>query len=608
MTAPGLRAAARFCPQAQAPHQPARAGVGGHRPSCACHTRRMLPSAAAVLPVLSKILRRGVRLVLPALLACAAAPSGADAVAVKVLAINDFHGSLQTPPGELHLAEPAMDAGAPTRTRAVRAGGAAQLATLLARLKAQNAQHIVVAAGDLVGASPLLSALFHDEPTIEALSRMGLELSAVGNHEFDRGAAELLRLQHGGCAAEGCRGPRPFAGAGFQYLAASTVDRGSGRTILPAYRIKRFAGVPVAFIGLTLRGTPGMVSRSGIRGLRFLDEARSVNALVPELRRQGVEAIVLLIHQGGVPAQDTLGGTDACAGFSGPIVGIVQRLDRAVDLVVSGHTHRAYTCRVDGRLVTSASSHGRMVTEIDLQLDRRSGKIIDATARNHVVDADLPADAEQRALIDAYERLARPLAQRVVAPLAAPVSRKTDAAGESLLGRLIADAQLEATRAAGAELALMNPGGIRAALVPGADGLLRYEQLFAAQPFGNQLVTMSLSGRQLVELLEQQWRGQPLAAGRVLQVSAGFAYTWDAARPPGQRIVADSLRLHGRRIGAQTNVRVTVNSFMAEGGDRFSVLRQGRERRLGVSDLQALEAHLKTRPAPPLQARITRLH
>jgi len=541
--------------------------------------------------------------------AAAAAAAAADTVRVKVLAINDFHGSLKTPPGRVRVAD-AQDA---ARVREVRAGGAGQLATRLQELKAKNPQHIVVAAGDLVGASPLLSALFHDEPTIEALSRMGLELSAVGNHEFDRGAAELLRLQQGGCAPQGCRGPQPFAGAGFQYLAASTVERSSGRLLLPAYRIKRLAGVPIAFIGLTLKGTPGMVVQSGVRGLVFRDEARTVNALVPQLRRQGVEAIVLLIHQGGVPGdpEEPVSESDTadCPTLRGPIVDIVRRLDRAVDVVISGHTHRAYNCRIDGRLLTSAGSHGRLLTEIDLELDARRGDVVSATARNHVVDADAtPADAQQTALIEAYERLAEPLAQRIVAPLATPLSRRADATGESALGQLIADAQLAATRAVGAQLALMNPGGIRADLVPQQDGLLRYEQLFAVQPFGNRLVTMTLSGRQLRTLLEQQWLRQPLAAGRVLQVSQGFGYAWDAARPPGQRVVEDSLRLNGRPLAADARVRVTVNSFMAEGGDRFSVLREGSDRQTGASDLDALEAYLKTRPALPRMPRLERLH
>jgi 5'-nucleotidase len=236
------------------------------------------------------------------------------------------------------------------------------------QLRAKNPNHIFVAAGDLIGATPLLSALFKDEPTIESLSLMGLEASAVGNHEFDKGAAELLRMQNGGCAADGCKGPAPFKGAQFQYLAASTVDTASGKTLLPAYHVKSFQGIPVAFIGLTLKDTPTIVVPAGVAGLEFRDEAETVNALVPQLRAQGIEAIVLLIHEGGVPTGDY----NECPGISGPIVDIVKKLDKAVDLVISGHTHRAYNCRIDGRLVTSGDKYGTIVTEIDLVLDPKT--------------------------------------------------------------------------------------------------------------------------------------------------------------------------------------------------------------------------------------------
>jgi len=554
---------------------------------------------------------RRVRPLWPALLLALACLTGcampqATAVTVKVLAINDFHGSLRTPPGGLRIPDPA-DA---TRTLTVRAGGAEHLATLVAELQAKNPLHVFVAAGDLVGASPLLSALFHDEPTIESLSRMGLRVSAVGNHEFDRGSAELLRLQHGGCPADGCRGARSFGGAGFQYLAAGTRDTRSGRPLLPATHVERFAGVAVAFIGLTLKSTPSMVAARGVRELAFGDEVQTINAEVARLRAQGVAAFVVLLHQGGFPAEGPRVEPDGCTDVNGPIIKLVPRLDQAVAVVVTGHTHRAYNCRIDGRLVTSAGSHGRLLTEIDLELDPARGRVVQAQARNHVVDASRYArDPAQSALIEAYERLAQPLAQRRVARLAGALSREANAAGESPLGQVIADAQLEATRSAGAEVAFMNPGGIRASLPRPADGWLRFEELFAAQPFGNALVTMTLSGAQIVELLEQQWHGQPLAAGRVLQVSSGLAYTWDASRPRGQRVLAGSLRLHGRAIADDSRVRVTVNSFMADGGDHFRALRQGSERHTGMQDIEALEAYLAARPNPlPLLPRITRLH
>ena len=545
----------------------------------------------------------------PALLAgallagCALAPPRPSApVDVKILAINDFHGNLKPPQGGIRIQDPADR----TKTINLPAGGAEHLATAVAELRAKNPNHIFVAAGDLVGATPLLSALFRDEPTVESLGLMGLEVSAVGNHEFDRGAAELLRLQRGGCHPDdGCKGPQPFAGASFKYLAASTVDEASGRTLLPGVHVKRFQGIPVAFIGLTLKDTPTIVVPTGVRGLRFRDEAETVNELVPGLKRQGIEAIVLLIHEGGLPAGDY----DECPGLSGPIVDIVKKLDRAVEVVISGHTHRAYNCRVDGRLVTSADKYGTLVSEIDIRLDPRSGRIIDARATNHIVRTDSFAkDPRQTALIALYEKLSAPLARRVVGRLSATLTRDETPAGEMPVGRTVADAQLAATRqAAGAQIALMNPGGLRAALAP-TEGQVRYEDLFAVQPFWNNLVTLTLSGAQLRQLLEQQWLGQPRP--RILQVSAGFAYTWDASRPPGQRVVEGSLRLDGRPIAPGDRLRITVNSFLAAGGDNFAVFKEGTEARTGEMDIDALEAYFKAigLVAPQTAARIERLN
>ena len=511
------------------------------------------------------------------------APQPSEPVQVKVLAINDFHGNLLPPQGGIRIRDP-QDA---SKTVNVAAGGAAHLATAVRELRERNANHIFVAAGDLVGASPLLSALFHDEPTVEALNAMGLEASAVGNHEFDHGAAELLRLQRGGChPSDGCKGPLPFGGARFAYLAASTVDTRSGRTLLPPYVVKRFQGIPVAFIGLTLKDTPQIVVPTGVAGLEFRDEVETVNALVPELRAKGIEAIVVLIHEGGLPSGDY----DECPGISGPIVDIVRHFDKAVDVVISGHAHRAYNCRIDGRLVTSADKYGTLLTEIDLTLDPKTGDVIDSRAQNLVVRADRFAkDPRQEALIATYEKLAAPLAKRVVGRLSSPLSRDENAAGETPLGQVIADAQLAATEAdAGARLALMNPGGVRAALAGAADGRVRYEDLFAVQPFYNNLVTLTLRGDQLHALLEQQWANQ--AKPRILHVSRGFEYSWDAQRPPGERVLAETMRLNGRPVMPDSTVRLTVNSFLAAGGDNFTVLKLGSDARTGVMDIDAFEA------------------
>lgn len=525
-----------------------------------------------------------------------------EPVEVKVLAINDFHGNLKPPSGGIQVRDPSD----PEKTVAVAAGGAEYLATAVNALGRRSANRIFVAAGDLIGASPLLSALFDDEPTVESLGLMGLEASAVGNHEFDKGAAHLLRLQQGG-SAPGATRPEgiPYPGASFQYLAASTVDVLSGKSLLPAYFIKRFQGIPVAFIGLTLKATAGLVAPDGVQGLRFRDEAETVNELVPELRRQGVEAIVVLIHEGGVPSGDY----NECPGISGPIVEIVGKLDRAVDVVISGHTHRAYNCRIDGRLVTSADRYGTVVSAIDLTLDPASGDVISARADNVIVRNDRFArDPEQSALIARYEAQVAPLAGRIVGRLAAALPREFNTAGESALGQVIADAQLAATRAAGARIALTNPGGIRTGLAMPADGLVRYADLFAVQPFSNQLVTLTLSGAQLVRLLEQQWLNQPYP--RILQVSRGFGYAWDASRPVGQRIVPDSLQLDGQPIAPETRLRVTVNRYLASGGDNFTVFLEGEAASTGVMDVEALESYVKKHPdlLPGTPGRIWRIN
>jgi 5'-nucleotidase len=532
-------------------------------------------------------------------------PAATEPVKVRVLAINDFHGNLRPARGGIRVGDPAN----PGKTINVEAGGAEHLATAVAELRKGHANHVFVAAGDLIGATPLLSALFRDEPTIESLSLMGLEMSAVGNHEFDKGADELLRLQRGGChAGDGCKGPQPFKGASFQYLAASTVVEKTGQTLLPAYQIKRFQGVPVAFIGLTLEATPSIVVAEGVAGLKFRNEAQTVNELVPQLRQQGVEAIVVLIHEGGVP----VGDYNECPGISGPIVDIVKKLDKAVDLVISGHTHRAYNCRIEGRLVTSGDKYGTIVTAIDLVLDPRTRDVNSAVADNVIVRPSFAKDPVQTALIEQYEKLVVPLAKRVVGRIGAALPREANNAGESPLGQVIADAQLAATRApqhGGAQLALMNPGGIRAGLAMPADGLVRYEDLFAVQPFYNNLVTLTLSGAQLLELLEAQWKGQ-VGSGRILHVSNGFSYSWDASKPLGERVLPGSVRLNGQPVAASDNVRVTVNAFVAGGGDNFAIFKQGRDARTGMMDVDALEAYVKSNPtvAPGPLNRITRLN
>src|SRR5712675_989041 len=335
------------------------------------------------------------------------AQTPAPPVELRILAINDFHGNLLPPTGGIRIADPDDK----TKKIAVPAGGAEHMATLVKQLRQGTRNTIFVAAGDLIGASPFLSAMFHDEPTIESLSMMGLEVASVGNHEFDEGKVELLRMQNGGChPTDNCQGPHPFLGARFHYLAASTIETASGKTIFPPYEVREFDGIRVAFVGLTLKGTPNLVSPVSAAGLEFRDEADTVNALVPELKARGVEAIVVLIHEGGFPTGDY----NECPAISGAIVDIVKKFDHAVDVVISGHTHQAYVCEIDGRLVTSGDKYGTLVTAIDLKLDSVTRDVISTEANNVIVrTAALARDPEQTALLKAYDKVAGPIANRV---------------------------------------------------------------------------------------------------------------------------------------------------------------------------------------------------
>src|SRR5262245_8783688 len=556
-------------------------------------------------------------------------------ITVKIIGLNDFHGNLQ-PPGNFSTGP-----GAPS----VPSGGVDILAGYVADLKSKNPNNVVVSAGDLLGASPLISALFHDEGTIETMNRLGLEFNAVGNHEFDQGKNELLRMQNGGCHAtdldKSCKGniagtPTPFEGAKFKFLAANVVDTATGRTIFPPYGIKRFGSVRVAFIGMTLKETPTIVTPTAVAGLQFNDEADTVNALIPRLRARGVAAIVVLLHQGG--AQTTPPSPpdiNTCVGGlnGSPIKDIVGRLDDAVDLVISGHTHQAYNCLLPNKagrdiLVTSANAFGRVLTDIDMQIDSISGKVVSVTANNIVVDRTNKAIAQNTIIADIvakYDTLVSPIANQMIGSITEDVPNIKNVACEVPAGDLIADAQLEATKPAafgGAQVALMNPGGVRVnGLVSNqssggeAPGDVTYGEAFTVQPFGNSLVTMTLTAQQLKDVLEQQFAGcqipgQPVqTVNRVLLPSNGFRFTWDFTMPPCEKILNVSLTVggvtdivqNGVVINPDNTYRVTVNSFLATGGDGFTVLNDGTDRLGGAQDIDALITYFAVfkQPNPP---------
>jgi 5'-nucleotidase len=520
-------------------------------------------------------------------------------VRVQLLAINDFHGNLEPP------------AGANGEVNGTPAGGAEYLATHVANAFRDNPNSLLVAAGDLIGASPFLSASFHDEPTVEALSAMRLAVAAVGNHEFDEGPRELSRMTRGGChPQDGCQDGDGFAGARFQYLSANVVEAASGKTLFPPIAVRGTGGVRIGFIGATLEGTPRIVSPLGTRGLRFLDVAQAANQHAAALVRRGVRAIVLLVHEGGRqwPAQ---GDTDpnGCEGFTGALTPVLEKLSADVSVVVSGHTHQFYNCRIGGRLVTSAGSFGRMFTRIALDVDRGSGRITSASAQNQVATRDVAKDPAQTRILVKYGALAEAKASQVVGSASAALTRVANSAGESALGDVIADPPLAATPApenGGAEVAFMNVGGIRADV--GA-GDVRYRDLFEVQPFGNVLMVVTLTGEQLRRLLEQQFERPSAARGRLLQVSSGFAYSYRAGAPAGQKVDADSIRIAGRRVAPGDRIRVAASDFLANGGESIAVLGEGTDRVVGVADIDALVAYFKARSpvAPGPQDRIIRI-
>jgi 5'-nucleotidase len=493
------------------------------------------------------------------------------------------------------------------------------LATHLEKARVGNPNTITVAAGDLVGATPLLSAAFHDEPTVESMNLLKLDASAVGNHEFDEGYKELQRLQYGGCIDDGDGKDNQnscpdgsFDGAAFQYLAANVVEKASGKTVLPSYTIEERNGAKVAFIGMTLEGTPNIVTAAGVRGLEFKDEVETANALVPELRKKGVKAIIVLVHEGGVPATQEYNYTcDADRAISGPIVEIAENLDPQIDMVISGHTHMPYVCNIpdpDGndRLVTSASSFGRLYTETNLRYNLRSNDIVRGSVdgSNLIVTRNVPKDAAQTALIENYQTLVAPVANRVIGQITTDITRDTNAGGESQLGDLIADAQLADPSVVGpyAEpvIAFMNPGGIRTDLTYEAsgdegDGVVTFGEAFAVQPFNNYLVSLTLTGAQIKTLLTQQWSDGNAARPKILQVSEGFAYTYSGT-------TLGEVTLNGVPIDDATQYRIVTNNFLADGGDGFPVFTEGTDKYFGGLDIDAfanyLEANSPYTPGP----------
>ncbi len=539
---------------------------------------------------------------------------------VQLLSFNDYHGHLEaTDPPLSRTLDPSQTA----------AGGAEHLATALTtlRAKAPRGTSLTVAAGDLIGGSTFLSGLFHDEPSVESLNAMKLDVSSVGNHEFDEGTAELLRMQKGGChPKDGCYFPdQPYGGADFQWLAANVVvkqkastssrdhhDHGKERTLLPATSVKRINGVKVGFIGMTLEGTPTLVDPAGVANVEFKDEVETANKQARELRKQGVTSIVVLLHEGGIQT----GTYQQCVGISDPIATIATTMTADVDAIITGHTHQPYTCSIpdprgNPRLVTSAASYGQVVSETNLVIDRRSGEVDRAksTSVNHLVSrAEFAKDPKQTAIIDKWKTISAPLAARVVGSVAEDITG--DSGGnrgiETPMADLVADSILFGTKApenGGAQIALMNVGGVRASLrvapkYAEGPGEITYAETYDVAPFGNILTTLDLTGAQLKAVLEQQFvPGRP--GGRealALGVSEGFSYTWDATQPAGSRVVAGSMMLGGTAIDPAATYRIGTINFLANGGDSFSAFTQGTNVLGGNEDLANMVAYFGANP------------
>jgi 5'-nucleotidase len=558
---------------------------------------------------------------LPLVAACMA-PGGirsaatAQPVTVGIAAINDFHGSIE-PPRQSVLAPDGKGG-----TVQVPAGGAAWLASAVDTIRAQYPNHLTVSAGDLISASQLASSIYLDEPAIGVANRIGLDFNAVGNHEFDRGRNELLRMQRGGCAQLTKRKPcqiEQFGGARFQFLAASTLTE-TGQTLFPAYAIRTFGSgrskVRIGIIGLTLRGTSVLVSPDGIKGLTFAGEAATINALVPVLKAKGADGIVVLLHQGG--SQDNSNNPNACAGFTGEIRPILDALDPRVDVVVSGHTHKAYVCNygelnpAHPLLLTSAGVYGEEVTDITLEIDPVAHRVMTKRARNVIVQSlpytgargpvvgtplypQFAPRADVSSYVQTYLDAAKQFALRPAGHLAGPASGRA-------LAALIADSQLAATRSAGAQIAFINPFGVRAALVPASDGAVKFGDIYAVEPFTNTLITQTLTGAELKAALEQGFDDN--GPEQALIPSAAFTFSFDRTRPVGDRISA--LMLDGKPLDPAATYRVTTNSFLAQGGDGFSLFAKQRAAVIGPVDLDALQGWLEAVPlrAVPSEERV----
>ena len=527
-----------------------------------------------------------------------------ETVRVRLLGFNDFHGQLG-PGREVE--------GRPVGSAPVLA---AYLRDEIARFDGPS---FIVHGGDFVGGSPYASALLQDEPAIAFLNALGNEhcdsartphprcnvIGTLGNHEFDEGVPELLRLLHGPTHALGPFLDDPYRGARVAYVSANVVDA-RDKPLLPPFVIQQAGGIRIAFIGAVLTLTAKLVLAEGLQGARFLDEAEAINAAVRQVRARGVQAIVVTIHQGaGMIPYEGPTRRDVALPPESDIAEIVSRLDGEVDVVVTGHAHQftnAYAKTRGGEaLVTQAHVAGTAYSIIDLSVDRAGGDVVEKSARIVYTFADrgpgLTPAKDVAAITARAEEKARALLARVVGVAPAPITQVPNAAGESALGNLVTDAQRSAV---GAEVAFLNQGGLRGDLDAGP---IRYEELLAILPFGRVIVVRPMTGAQIRRALEEQWEHEP---PRILQVS-GLTYKWDAALPVGKRVLAP--RVGSAPLDDARSYRVAVTDYLARGDGGFTQLAQGGARAIGPRDTEALIAFIaraKGRAKARIEARIVR--
>lgn len=540
------------------------------------------------------LLRLGASLLLGALLAGCATQQPPKTTELTLLSINDFHGNIQSArptPLMPRVADPATG-----EVKAQPAGGVAHLATAMATLRAKYPDAIVVAGGDLIGASPLISSLLKDEPSLDAMSQLGISASALGNHELDAGLPELLRKARGECAPTECLWPG-FKGPGFPYLGANVLDANTGKPLLPTHVMKQAAGFKVAIAGVATQDTPKVIVARAIQGIRFADEADTLNALVPQLKAEGAQVLVALMHEGGVqgPGSSANDPTYACPTLSGRALDIAKRLDPAYAIIIGGHTHQAYTCKINGRLVVQGGSYGGWITEAHLKLDA-TGRVLDAQAVNHPVlqsvYAPNPALVNLVAQAAALTQAAR---NKPVATLPRGATRHAkEPNGDSWLGNLIADSQLIYARKQGpADVAFMNPGGIRADLAVEPGKPTTMSDLLAIQPFGNDIVALTLTGQQLWDILQRQLpKGD--AAPRMLQPSSTLRYHWRMGADGVAQL--GEILIDGQPLNRTRDYRVIVNNFLSEGGDTLTGFKHGRDRAVLGTDIDALVDLLRDNP------------